>query len=221
MTAYLLDDEILRGTILPADLIPLSDTQIDAAIALSQQASGEANQWQTYLNALALFGVQQWFRERSPQLTLESQWLSQMIPSEISQPEQVALLRVQQFQLAFVAAESLENDVIAVPRSIVDSGQPHFYLLVEVLEELSQVRVDRCLRQDHLVHYQSPHSLETEGDLYLLLIEWFSVSSGELLLYLQHLEPAAFRISEIVSPLSPTVINRLQPAIQSAINTGL
>ncbi|WP_088889873.1 DUF1822 family protein [Leptolyngbya ohadii] len=220
MTSYLMDEEILQGTTLTPDMISLSDAEINSAIALSQRASNEANQWQTYLNALALFTVQEWFRERSPQLNLESVWLQENNPSDIVRPESVATLETQQFCLFLVAAENLDDE-IAVPRSIVDSGQPHFYLLVEVLEELSQVRIRRCLRQDQLVQHQRSSQMVVEDEFYLMPIDWFSETPAQLLLYLEHLEPAAFTAAATVGTESRPRVNPLQPVMRSAVNTGL
>lgn len=225
MTAYLMNDDILQGKRLPADTIELTNEQLETAVAISDRATGEANQWQAYLNALALFGVQQWFRERSPQLSLRSEWLQPRIPAgNTVQPAAIATLEVEQFQLFLVAAEDLDDE-IAVPRSIVDSGvnssvnsnQPQFSLLVQVLEELAQVRITRSLRQDQLCRYQTINSLVTEDDLYLLPIGWFEVAPGELLLYLQYLEPAAFSVPAAVSR---SIANHLQPVIQTTVNTA-
>jgi hypothetical protein len=76
MTNHLTDNNFIpNATFLSLENITLSPEQIEWAIELSQSVPTESQQWQTYLNALALAGVEQWLQKRAPELTLSNEWL--------------------------------------------------------------------------------------------------------------------------------------------------
>ena len=49
---------------LPPEAIPLSQSQIDRAVELSDRVKDESKQWQTYLNALSLSAFESWLESR-------------------------------------------------------------------------------------------------------------------------------------------------------------
>ncbi len=61
----LLDFEALQ-----AETIALEPTHIDQALHLCSQIQDEERQWQTYLNALALFSFEQWLSDRAQKFPL-------------------------------------------------------------------------------------------------------------------------------------------------------
>ena len=50
--------------------IELSPEQIDRAVELSDRIPNSERQWQTYLNALALFGFETWLQSRDRSLII-------------------------------------------------------------------------------------------------------------------------------------------------------
>ncbi|HEY9737215.1 MAG TPA: DUF1822 family protein, partial [Trichocoleus sp.] len=93
--------------------------------------SGEA-QWQQFLSALALKGLEQWLWSCGlrPQPTL---WPP--IPSGES------LCRVKNCSLGLVVQSSLSEDTVSLPLAApgLEQGHADFYILVEVREEMNQV----------------------------------------------------------------------------------
>lgn len=213
-------EDMLTRIFLHPDNLTLTPEQVDWAKALARQTSGQ--QWQTYLTALALLGIEAWFQERAPRLDFSSDWLPQTDLSAAPRPSETAVLpdaigriRVGQYQLQLLTL-TIPADEAVISRSTVDQPdqRPHFYLLVEILEELAQIRVYGFLQPERL----AGQSLPLEEDAYLVPLDWFESNSSHLLLYLQHLEPAALTapLPTAHSPHSPIL-----PLAQRAINARL
>jgi hypothetical protein len=164
MIGSIYDDDLSTAQILSSDSILLSPEQLDWAIDQSNQVANEARQWQTYLNMLALIGTQAWLQKRLPlcaaDLNVADLQIAQSPQSDQTLGCQYQLTVRQsqrQFQFCLLTTDCLADPLVAVPKSSLESSPlPDFYVLVEVLEELSEVRV-----QGYLTYAQ----LQTECDL--------------------------------------------------------
>ncbi len=236
------NDLILNGAFLSLENIILSSEQIEWALELCQSVTPEPQQWQTYINALALAGVDQWLQKRAPELTLDSEFLSRKESDILANSsyqsltrnkhpnatfsESVCQLQVNEFNLYLIATDSFYDTNISISRTAVESAQfmPHFYVLVEVLEELEQTTIRGYLRRNHLIHQQESIGLQPESDTtYLLPIDWFEPDSDKLLLCLRCLDPATIPVtsrqeSTLRSSTLPSPVQRFN---QPAINVGL
>lgn len=207
-----LDDAVLLS---PAGIL-LSPDQVKQAVQLSQAITEEAQQWQAYLNALALVGFEQWLAERAVHLSVRRvpSFGGQLQPQTSSAA--IAQLQVGPFTLGLVALSSLSDPWVAIPRAVITQPEslPHFYVLVAVWEEQAQVEVCRYLRRDQLIRHdqRTPrYSGETSTDW--LPLDWFEPDPDGLLLDLRCLDPAA--IPELVTPTPPG------RTMSPAINAGL
>lgn len=217
----LMDDERFTARFLSPESIALEPEQIDWAIELSQSAATEAERWQTYLSTLALLGLQDWLHKRSPELSIDS-WLSESRrPNLIQTPhlsQQVCCLRVGQFKLYLLLTDCLEDPMVTVPKAIVDLTDfaPDFYVLVEVLEELGEVRVYGYLPQTQLASETEVANLAQEDAQTMLLpVSQFIQDPDGLLFNLRFADAAAFRTAPAAT--SPLNLNR---AVNRAINIG-
>ena len=232
----------LNGTFLSLESITLSPEQIEWAIQLSKSVASQAQQWQTYLNALALEGVEQWLQKRAPELTINSEWLpgtesnffvnssrqhlTVRQPTDATLLESICRLQVNEFNLCLIATDTLYDTNISLSRTAIESSQfvPHFYVLVEILEELEQTNIRGYLQRDRFIHQQQSIGLQRESDTaYLLPIDWFEDDLDKLLLYLRCLEPTAISVvthqeSTLRSSPLPSLV---QESTQRAINVGL
>lgn len=208
MTYFFIDDDQFSAQLLSPDSVTLTPEQIDWAVDLSQNAATEAEQWQTYLNTLALQGVQEWLHKRSPELPLKSNWLPGFMrtPIHTSQTTHlsqfVSRLEIGDFKLYLVTSDCVDDPMVAVPQTIVEqrSFDPDLYMLVEVLEELAQVRVTGYLPQSQL----NGQRLQTEEQSALLPLSEFTPDPDKLLLHLRCSDPAQFRAPISPTPISPT-----------------
>jgi hypothetical protein len=233
------NDFIVNGVFLTLESIPLSPEQIEWAIQISQSVTSEI-QWQTYLNALALAGVEQWLQKRAPELTLKSEWLAgregnfsldkphqhlMRKPPDATFSKSICQLNVNEFKVYLIATDSLYDTQVSLSKIAVESSEfiPHFYVLVEILEELEQTHIWGYLQRDQLIHQQQSIGLQHESDTaYLLPLDWFEQDSDKLLLALRCLDPTAIPVvSQEPTVQSSPLASPVQELTQRAINVGL
>lgn len=184
---------------LPAEAIGLEPDQIDQAVQLSTLISSEAQQWQTYLNALAVFGFEQWLSQRAAELPINREHCSVFQPQYANVIQAVCNLRVSEFNLCLATIGSLVDEAVELPRAVVDLPEfsAHFYVVLEILEEQEQAKVWGFLRHDQLIMLRQSVNLQAERDwTYPLPSAWFDRNSDHLLLYLRCLEPTAISLPE-------------------------
>ncbi|NJN11823.1 MAG: DUF1822 family protein [Richelia sp. RM1_1_1] len=205
-----LSTEILPMTLefeqLPPEAIPLSQSQIDRAIELSNQVKDESKQWQTYLNALSLSAFETWLDSRSSSFNINRDECTVLQPGLASLIPTVANLKVGEFKICLITTGSFIDEQVDITRVVVDLPEyiPHFYVLVEVLEEEEQAVIQGFISYKELSERQQNVNLQPDADwTYSIPLTWFCNEPDRLLLYLRCLEPAA-----IALPAIPT--NRTQ-----------
>jgi hypothetical protein len=226
MIGFIHDDDLLTAQVLSPDNVVLSAEQLDWALAVSQSA--EAIQWQTYLNLLARLGTKAWLQKRAPELAV-TDWpaaeaSSENVGRQIS--GQIGLT-VEQSKLGLLMTDCLADPLVTIPTTVESDSLPDFYLLVEVLEELSEVRVWGYLPRTQLDQHLNQQSVQAEQaepdavhntvpDTVLLPIDCFNADPNCLLL---HLRTAAQMSS--VAAASSFSQQAPQQALQQAMNVGL
>jgi hypothetical protein len=191
----LLDGSLHRPTPLPIFLptrvrnmshsIFLTPEAIHQALDSSRSAAAPL-QWQTYLRMLALKGFEAWLQQRSPELDCQTM---------------THLLQVRGILLHLAILDSIEDDRVALPRSILETTAPDFYVLVEVMEEQGRVEICGALSQVQLQR-QDWEALEQDSEEVFLPLSWFELEPNQLLLYLRCLEPmAATQPQPVPSPV--------------------
>ena len=181
----------------PAGAIHLSPEQMRQAAHWSQIVLKPEQQWQVYLNALALLGFEQWLHQRAPELMLTDEQCSIHHPIYASLINATYNLQVGEFKLCILAIGSLTDTQVSLPRAVLDLPEfaAHWYVLVEVLEECEQARIYGCFSYDSLTRQANSLSIEEltiELDWnYAVPIERFTLEPDDLLLNLRCLDPQA------------------------------
>ncbi|MBD2183838.1 DUF1822 family protein [Aerosakkonema funiforme] len=180
--------------------ISLLPEEVKRAVEIGNQVSNEAQQWQTYLNALALFAFEKWLNERSAELSVNTEQCSILQPYLDRSIEAVCNLKIGDFRLCLIATGSQIDDRIFCPRAAIELPEfaAHFYVWLEIQEEYEQAIIRGFLRYDRLVQLCSQAKLQPESDwTYSLPLDWFDNDSDRLLLYLCCLEATAIALPEI------------------------
>ena len=178
---------------IPLNAVPLSAAQIQQAWAWSQVAWLDRQQWQLYLQGLALLGFQQWLGDRAPDLTVESQSCSLLHPIYANLLTGICQLRAGDVQLCLQVMGSLTEPQVAVSRAALELTEwaPHGFVLVEVQEEQGWVSILGGLHRDRLLANQTAIPLSPQPNwTYELPRTWFDTSPEDVLLWLQCLQPA-------------------------------
>ncbi|MEO0432030.1 MAG: DUF1822 family protein [Cyanobacteria bacterium J06656_5] len=187
------------------DVIPLSTDTVMLSTASTQWATDICqdipdgdSQWQTFLRALAVAGAQQW---------LDAAGLVSTYPKNIAPAPEVNLT-VGDYRLCVLPMGGLSDDTVRISAAVVGEQAAHLYVLVDVQEEVDQVRVVTGLRHDQL-RQLLPDSTAQGYDIPL---ERFTVTPEQLLLYLNCLD------SETI--LQPTVPDHIAEMVET-IATGV
>ncbi|MEQ9667310.1 DUF1822 family protein [Coleofasciculus sp. G2-EDA-02] len=200
MTFYSTTQPGLDGDAFAIETIQLGDDAINQAIHLAQPIANEQRQWQTYLNALALFGFEAWLAERSSDLTVNRDRTSLFDPATANLIEAVCHLNVNGFNLCLIAQGSLIDDQVSLPRTVVDIPEfiPHFYVVVDVQEEEETAVVRGFLSYPQLIEQRDTLGLAVEDDwTYSFPLNAFDCDPNHLLLELRCLNPRAIPLPPI------------------------
>lgn len=187
---------------LAAETVVLSATSTQWATNSCRDIADDDDQWQAFLRALAVAGVDQW---------LSGTGLAP-IYSKTTAPTAEINLRVGDYRLCILPIDGLSDDTITVS---VGTQAAHLYLLAEVQEEVNHVRVVTGLRHDQLLQYVQPRS-NPESSSYSIPLTQFTVTPEQLLLYLNCLEP-----EKIIQPSRANYPNEIAEAITTGVvNVG-
>ncbi len=183
---------------LPTAAIILSPDKINQAVEISSLINNTSQQWQNYLNALALFAFEKWLEERD-MLTINREDCTLLQPAIANAIAAVDKLQVGEFKLCLIATGSLTDEVVTLPRPVVDLPEfvCHFYVLVEVLEEQECAVILGFLSYQQLTERLANANLLPSDWTYQLPLTWFFDDPDRLLLYLRCLEPEAIPLPAV------------------------
>ncbi|MGB6013563.1 MAG: DUF1822 family protein, partial [Nodosilinea sp.] len=170
----------------------LSAPAMEWAVQICQQVTS-GQQWATFLQAMALQGVQDW---------LESGATGLRFTYDRTQPPGFGIQgEVNGFRLCIVPQGIVSDGQVTIPRSTLDDvqGFAHLYLLAAVQEEADQVTMLCGLRRDRLLA-QRDTLIPADGDTYTVPLAYFDTSPEEMLLYLNCLNPTQLETAAQTAP---------------------
>ncbi|MEO1465031.1 MAG: DUF1822 family protein [Cyanobacteria bacterium J06633_1] len=154
--------------------IELSSSQVDRAIELSDRLENPERQWRTYLNSLALFGFTAWLESRDNTLAINIDNCSVMQPSYANYIDGVFNFKVGEYKLCLLTNGVAIDSSITIDRALIELPEyaAHFYLLVDVVEEQAEVRLNSFIGYDEIKQHQQ--ALVPAPDwTYELPLAWF------------------------------------------------
>jgi|GEM_PF-1775415 len=177
---------------LQLETVDLEPENFQQATLLSRHFNNEPQQWQAYLNALAVFALEQWLSDRHLTLTYQ---VDSLIKTQVLSSEAISPLQVGNFKLCLLSNASLEDQEIKIPKNMIDSPDfaAHFYTIIQVFIEEYQVIVVGFLRYDQLI---KKNLKNTKENYYKLSLEAFNAEPSHLIFNLKYLSPAAIKLPE-------------------------
>lgn len=199
---------------LSTSAIILSDEDIDRAAELSGRINYPLKEWQVYLHCLALSTFEKWLDERAEYLNLNLEQCTILKPAFANFIHAVANVQVGDFRVCLIATGSLSDEIITLPRAIVDLPEfiPHFYVVVEVWEEEKTANISAFLSYSELLEVLDTNldNKNIQSDWhYQLPISSFNPNPDKLLLYLRCLEASAIPLPGI-PPTRAAILSTLQ-----------
>ena len=200
------------------EAVELEPEHFQQAAQISNQIIDESDKWQTYLNSLSLAGFEQWLKERKPELQVNKNKCSILQPQYAREINAVCNLQVEELTVCLIHIDALHEGFVNLPKAAVDLPEfvAHFYVLIAVLEEQGEVRIDGFLTYDRLSNYRQSANLQTsENKSYQLPLSLFKSQASQLLLYLSFVAPSAIPL-----PVSSeaSYVDTLNAASQSLVN---
>jgi hypothetical protein len=206
-----LTDAMLEFDAFSPNTIVLDSDAIQQALQCSKSSLNEQRTWQAYINGLALFGFEQWLKQRSIQLEVVRSPCTALNPEAMNLLPGINRLQVGAFTVCLLAVESPLESTLEIARALVDLPElvAHYYFVVEVLEEVEQVNVHAAINYVQLhQHLQSAAVVPQEDWIYEVPLAWFSQKLNPVLLQLTCLAPTAIAL--------PTIsINQQQALLQA------
>ena len=199
-----LSTEVLPMTLefqqLPPEAVSLSRSQIIRAVELSDEIKDESKQWQIYLNALSLSAFEIWLESRGSSFNINFSECNVLQSAFANLIPNVANLMVGEYKLCLITTGSFIDEQVDISRIVVDLPEyiPHFYVLVEVIEEEEKAVIQGFLSyQEFLVKQQNVQLTPDLDWNYEIPLTWFCNEPDRLLLYLNCLEPEAISLPAI------------------------
>ncbi|MGB3535508.1 MAG: DUF1822 family protein [Microcoleaceae cyanobacterium] len=199
------------------DIVELNPEQINQALNLSQTIDS-SQQWRVYLNALGCFGLENWLAENSSDLILNTENCSLDKPELNFYSDAIFQLQVNQFKVCLLTVGSLTDEVVTVPRMVLDLPEytAHFYIVVEVQEELETACVCGFFSYQDWQQYQAAAALQPELDwTYSIPLAWMNLNPEQLLLQWRCLTPANIPLLPI--PNRTTELTAIAAELQKII----
>ena len=201
------------------EAVELEPEHFQQAAQISNQIIDESDKWQTYLNSLSLAGFEQWLKERKPELQVNKNKCSILQPQYAREINAVCNLQVEELTVCLIHIDALHEGFVNLPKAAVDLPEfvAHFYVLIAVLEEQGEVRIDGFLTYNQLNNYRQSANLQTsENKSYQLPLSLFKSQPSQLLLYLSFVAPSAIPLP--VSSEASYVADTINAASQSLLN---
>jgi len=199
-----LSTEILPMTLefeqLPPEAVSLSRSQINRAVELSDKIKDESKQWEVYLNALSLSAFETWLESRGNYFNLSLDECTVLQSAFANVIPTVANLKVGEYKLCLITTGSFIDEQVDISRIVVDLPEytPHFYVLIEVIEEEEKAVIQGFLSYKEFLVQQQSINLRPDSDWrYEIPLTWFCNEPDRLLLYLNCLEPEAISLPAI------------------------
>jgi hypothetical protein len=183
---------------LPPETIWLEPEQIAQAKVLSNGLMSEVQQWQCYLNALAMLGFEQWLAARLPESSI----------IRLSQPlDSVVYLEVSGFRFCLMTVEHVLDERVSIPQAVVGRSDlvSDFYVLQEVSEEQELVTIRGFCRYDELVQYCDRQVCVIQDECYLLPLSFLDAEINHILFYCRSLQPMRSLLTSVADQVLETV----------------
>ncbi len=185
---------------LPPEAVSLSRSQIIRAVELSDEIKDESKQWQIYLNALSLSAFETWLESRGSSFNINLSECTVLQSASANLIPNVANLKIGEYKICIITMGSFIDEQVDISRIVVDLPEyiPHFYVLVEVIEEEEKAVIQGFLSyQEFLIKQQNVNLIPDSDWNYEIPLTWFCNEPDRLLLYLNCLVPEAISLPAI------------------------
>lgn len=192
----------------------LESEHFEQAREIINRLAPEPQQWQAYLNVLALFTFEAWLQEWLPNHPI--------YPIAYERSE-VSYLGVGDFKLCLIATEQVLDEVASVPKEAVEHPElaAHFYILLEVLEDQEQVVTRGFWRYDELIAQSNRIAASQTDGRCLLPLSVLDPELNHLVFYIQYSESSAIPLPTVSTQVMEDLAGTKSDAIRTVLSQWL
>jgi Protein of unknown function (DUF1822) len=186
--------------------------QIHRAAQLSSSIITPEQRWQVYLSALGVLGFEQWLGERAPDLQVRVNESSIWQSAYANILAAACNIQVGPFKVCVITANKI-GDLQNIPFAVFDVPNlaAHFYVFMQVEEELQQVGVYGFMSYQQFHSLKRKTSLQVDEDLtYTVPENEFNLDADALLLNLRCLDASAIELPVSIPPTQTDTSTALQ-----------
>ncbi len=203
-------------------IIDLQPQWFDRALKISESLHNQSRRFNLYLQALALFSFESWLYLREPNLGINIAKSSVFKPGLANILDVVYNIQVGNFKICLIPTIDGLDSEITIPRYVVDIPEftAHFYVLVEIDEELELVFIRRFIDYNYLVTNKTNYPLDIDWN-YAVPANLFSSKMEKLIVNLQCLDPDAVTLPNPASDRenkfidSSTTLQQILPEVKT------
>jgi Protein of unknown function (DUF1822) len=197
------------------ETVPLEAEHFAFAFSTSCLNNNVDNAWQTYLNTLALLAFEAWLADEITDIGIAKSHNKQVIYQDMQQIAIAGSLQLGDYSFCVIATEHLLDEFVNIPQEII--GQlhltPHFYVLLEVLEEEKEAIIRGFLPYNQLIQIQNNLQLPVHDGAYQIPLSYFDIEPNHMLTYYLHAQP-----SEFIIPILDKQVRQVNQVNQSSNN---
>lgn len=199
----------------------------ETTISENTSENTSESSWQTYLNTLALLALERWLNERLVLQVDENVYHKRVIERDISRIAIAGDLKLGTYKFCAIAVEHLLDEIVPIPDQLIEQAElaPHFYVLMEVLEEEEEVVIRGFLSHSKLIDIQNQlaqnvqdNQLPIQSGFHLIHLSYFDLEPNHLLIYSHYLEASEFNVPQTNLTAQTDRLNQVETISRSVSN---
>jgi Protein of unknown function (DUF1822) len=196
--------------LLQPEVIDLEPEYFEQARKASSIVLDESNQWQVYLDTLAQIGFTQWLSHFLDPSSIHSGYNNTRQLDSVSLSGVASLCQVNRFRFCLLTMEHILHEAVSIPQATLNTPLlvPHFYVVIEILEEQGCMILRGFFQYDALSQYLDRTRCQPSADgYYSLPLSAFDLELNHLLFSCRHLDSDAVMQSDLSQQTAPTPIS--------------
>ena len=188
-------NNLLSNFLASSSVIDLQPSWIERALNIGKTSHNSQRQFNLYLQALSLFAFESWLSGREPNLLVNLAEASIFKPEISNIVDAVCNVQVGDFRVCLIPTLDARETEVFISRYVIDIPEftAHFYVLVEIDEDIEICSIKGFINYNDLSQYYSNYPLERDWN-YAVPSRLFDSQIEKLLVNLQCLEADAITL---------------------------
>lgn len=189
----------------------LEPEHFERAREMSDRLHSEEQQWQVYLNTLAMLVFKAWLKERLTR--------NDLVQLDSALSTEACYLSVGGFKICLLSTEHVLDEIVRVPKRAIEQPElaAHFYVVLEVLEEQEQAIIRGFLPYSELAAIHASQS----GDSCVLPLSALDHEIDHLMGYVQYLDPSVVGVPRVATQVNTSPVRQERSELKTYLSQWL